>query len=117
MSRYGRLADGPNKRVTPEDMLCWTDLIQQAGRAAAGEAGAAASALARVARASNNACAPGLVNLQNPFVRLSRLSRRYCDETAAGRRALQAELAAAVEAARAALPAAPAWKSRKDIEG
>ena len=103
MSRYGRLAKAPDNRFTPEDAACWRDLIAAAGKAARGLATAAVPDLQRVTR-------------ENPCVILVRLARRYCAETAAGRRDLQAELATAAEAAEAAIEAGQP-RRRKDIDG
>lgn len=116
MSRYGRLAKAPDNRFTPEDAACWRDLIAASGKAARGLATAAVPDLQRVTHAAKNACAPGVVTRENPCVILVRLARRYCAETAAGRRDLQAELATAAEAAEAAIEAGQP-RRRKDIDG
>ena len=100
MSRYGRLDLGPDKRVTPEDLRCWADLVVEAGKAAEGDASAAVPALAKVADAARHACAPGVVTRENPCVVLSQLARRYCAETVRGRRELQMQLLHAAETAR-----------------
>lgn len=120
MSRYGNLAAGPDNRVTPEDMACWRDLIAGAKRLAGGDANALVTRFRPVARAAGNACAPGVVTRNNPFVRLSRLSKRYVGETAAGRHALQGELMAAALKAEETLAAegeGRATRERKDIDG
>lgn len=118
MSRFGNLRGGPDGRMTVDDEACWNELIVQAEKAAAVDAAKPTPALARVAKAARNACAPGVVTRSNPCVQLSRLARRYCEETTAGRRDLQGELKAAAQAAREALEAgSPRRRERKDIDG
>lgn len=114
MSRYGKLKSGPDNRVTADDERCWRDLID-AAEAAAGLPSAAVPALKRVADASRDACAPGVVTRDNPCVALAKLSRRYVAETTSGRAALQAPLATAAEAARELLNAG-GRRPRKDID-
>ncbi|MET4683704.1 hypothetical protein [Brevundimonas faecalis] len=120
MSRFGNLRGGPDGRMTADDEACWNALITQA-EAAAADPARSAGGLARTAKAARHACAPGVVTRDNPCVQLSRLSRRFCDETSAGRRALQGELKAAAEAARQALANRAqtnrARRERKDIDG
>ncbi|WP_303719095.1 hypothetical protein [Brevundimonas naejangsanensis] len=120
MSRFGNLRGGPDGRMTANDEACWNELIAQAEAAAASAPSKATSALARVAHEAKNACAPGVVTRSNPCVQLSRLSRRYCAETTAGRRDLQGPLKAAAQAAREALAGhqgAAGRRQRKDIDG
>ncbi|MEN5112816.1 hypothetical protein ABE453_02255 [Brevundimonas diminuta] len=120
MSRFGNLRGGPDGRMTANDEACWNELIAQAVAAAAAAPSKPTTALARVANEAKNACAPGVVTKSNPCVQLSRLSRRYCAETTAGRRDLQGPLKAAAEAAREALAGhrgAAGRRERKDIDG
>lgn len=119
MSRYGALSRGPDGVLTAGDLACWRTLIAEARKAAAAEPSAPAKALGAVARASKSACAPGVVSRENACVQLSRLARRYMDETTAGRRELRAALAAAADAAELVLPdpEAPTRKPRADIDG
>lgn len=119
MSRFGNLKHGPDNTVTPEDLACWRALIARAKKAAGGDAEAAISAFQVVAKAAGNACAPGVVTRDNLFVKLSKLSRRYVGETAAGRRGLQLELMSAAKAAELVLEPGEdrAPPERKDIYG
>lgn len=123
MSRFGNLRGGPDGRMTADDEACWATLIAQAEAAASADPGRSAAGLARTAKAARHACAPGVVTRSNPCVQLSKLARRYCEETTAGRRLLQGELKAAAEAARQALAhralaiQAPMRRERKDIDG
>ena len=116
MTRYGNLKAGPDGKMTADDERCWRDLISAAKAASTSLARAPVPALSKVAKAAKNACAPGVVTRSNPCVVLSRMSRRYCDETAAGRAGLQASLGEAAEAAEEALNAG-GRRARKDIDG
>lgn len=119
MPRYGDLKKGPDGRMTPEDLACWRDLVEACAMAAIGEAGLPNPALAKVAKAARNACAPGVVTRENPCVALCRLANRYVEETSAGRRSLQAQLAEAADKASEQLDAheRPVGAERKDIHG
>lgn len=117
--RYGDLKRGPDGRVIPEDLACWRDLAVAAAMAAIGEPATPIPALAKVARIARHACAPGVVTRENPCVQLSRIACRYVEETAAGRRRLQGELAEAANKARDHLDEydRPCGSERKDIFG
>lgn len=119
MSRFGSLKNGPDNTVTPEDLACWRALIAGAKTVAGGDAEAAIGSFQVVAKAAGNACAPGVVTRDNVFVKLSKLSRRYAGETAAGRRGLQLELMQAALAAELVLEPGEdrAPRERKDIHG
>lgn len=116
MSRYGKLKAGPDNRMTADDERCWRDLIDAAEAAATALPSAAVPALKRVSDAAWNACAPGVVTRDNPCIALSKLARRYINETTSGRAALQRELASAAEAAREVLNAG-GRRQRQDIDG
>ncbi|RZJ78831.1 MAG: hypothetical protein EON88_33710, partial [Brevundimonas sp.] len=77
MSRYGKLAAGPDRRVTAADMACWRDLVRLAMEASESPQGVHAG-LARTVDAARHACAPGVVSRDNAFTRrmqaLSRLT-------------------------------------------
>lgn len=116
MSRYGKLAAGPDNRMTADDERCWRDLIDAAEAAAKALPSAAVPALKRVSDAAWNACAPGVVTRDNPVIALSKMARRYVGETTAGRALLQADLATAAQAAREVLNAG-GRRERRDIDG
>lgn len=115
MSRFGNLKAGPDGRMTADDTACWAELIALAEAAASKSAEKPVPALAKISDQARHACAPGVVTRSNPCVQLSKLARRYCAETVAGRRGLQAELAEAAEAARGALDAG-GGRPRKDLD-
>lgn len=118
-SRYGDLKRGPGGRVLPEDLACWRDLVEASTMAAVGCPANPIPTLAKVARVARHACAPGVVTRENPCVQLSRIASRYVEETAAGRRRMQGELAEAADKARAQLEdhEKPCGAERKDIHG
>lgn len=118
-SRYGDLRRGPGGRVLPEDLACWRDLIEASTMAAVGCPARPIPAMAKVAKVARHACAPGVVTRENPCVQLSRIASRYVEETAAGRRRMQGELAEAANKARAQLDdqGKPCGAERKDIHG
>lgn len=116
MSRYGKLAAGPDNRMTADDERCWRDLIDAAEAASKALPSAAVPNLKRISDAAWNACAPGVVTRDNPVIALSKMARRYVGETTAGRAGLQAELAAAAQAARDTLNAG-GRRERRDIDG
>jgi hypothetical protein len=118
-SRYGDLKRGPDGRVIPEDLACWRDLVDAAAMAAIGEPASPIPGLAKVSKIARNACAPRVVTRENPCVRLSNLAVRYVNETTAGRRSLQGELAETADKAREQLEEhdKPCGAERKDIHG
>ncbi|WGM45257.1 hypothetical protein KOAAANKH_00118 [Brevundimonas sp. NIBR10] len=101
---------------TPEDAAVWTLLADRAAIAARAPADKAQTGLAGVTGKAKRTPVAGVLNKENPCVVLVGLCRRYLNETTRGRVALQAELAEAAEAVRAALAAA-SGRFRRDIDG
>ena len=119
MSRWSEPARGTAGKVTPEDFAVWRGLVSAAQAAAIGEAARPVPGLAKIGKTARNTAAPGIVSLENPCIRLSKLVGRYVGETAAGRRRLQGELAEKAEAAAEYLDAEerPVGAERKDVHG
>lgn len=118
MSAYRRGRPSPPVTATPEVVKPWRALAELAAAAAAAQPSAPLPALKKLADRAKSLVVPGVLGDGNPCVRLSRLTRRYVGETTAGRRALQAQLAETVEAAREYLDAEEAGgrADRKDLD-
>lgn len=107
---------------TLEERRLWRDLAEAAAVVAGGAPSTPSPALKRLAREARRTPVVGALTCHNPCVRLVRLARQYLDQATAGRRDLQAELAARATAVRVLLgddedQPAPAWRERKDIDG
>ena len=103
---------------TETDLRFWRDLAAMA-RAAALHPVAPSPAFAKAAREAKRVCVPGALTRGNPCIQLSRLSKRFVEETAGGRRALADVLLSACAAAEIQLDGATGAgrRERKDIDG
>lgn len=119
MSRWSDPARGTSGNITPEDLGVWRDLTTAARCAAVGEASTPIPSLAKLSKVAKKTAAPGIVSWENPCIKLSKLVGRYVEETTAGRRRLQGELAELAEKAGDYLDAEerPVGAERKDVHG
>lgn len=120
MGGYGRRGAVVAVKATPEVTGIWRQLVGQAQAAAEAAPSSAQQGLSALARDCRRAVVPGLLNDENPCIRLSKAVRLYLAETTAGRRGLQDDLRARADAAAEFLDgeeAALDRRARKDIEG
>ncbi len=98
----------------------WRRLVRLARQAAA-DPGASSGDLAKAEKAAKRSVVLGVLNAENPCVRLVRLARQFCAATTRGRRDLVAEILDVCEQIELRLkpPAEepPARRLRADIDG